>query len=352
MAFIRGHEFIFENKLGMVFNFYLNKQKHIEYIASDEGRRWEEKGLVFNQATEDFHLDIDNNENIHIVSYSKDGHLYYHQFLDKAWVNHSIFHYPEEQQIIYPIIKHINSQIHIFYYLLHNETKNRACLLHLKFYNKKYSVNHIITADNHEYINPFKIFIGDNNNGMILLYTSINKGHEQIFISKFDMLTELWSQPLCITSSKDKKIYVDGLLHNTKMLHLIWSRFDEEYLTVQYLKLNMDEMLVGELKPVSLSLKSSCSFPVLIYYKKVLWAIWTEMGKIISCYSIDMGKNWSKPYSHKNTIQIDFKRYRYVRSPISNKEDLLCDFVFGTPYPWIQFLGFGGENNDEIPTKS
>ncbi|NMA03395.1 MAG: hypothetical protein GX925_01690, partial [Clostridiales bacterium] len=208
MAFIRGHEFIFENKLGMVFNFYLNEQKHIEYIASDEKRRWKEKKLIFGRATESFHLDVDDNESIHIVSYSKDGSLYYHQYLGGAWVNYLIFCYPEEQRVMYPIIKHVENQIHIFYYLLHNEPKNRAYLLHLRFHNKKYSTNHITTTDNHEYINPFKIFINDNNNKMALIYSSINKGYEQIFISKFDMPTGQWSEPLCVTSSKDKKIYI------------------------------------------------------------------------------------------------------------------------------------------------
>lgn len=350
MAFIRGHEFIFENKLGIIFNFYLNEQKQIEYIASDEKRRWKEKELVFNQATESFHLDVDNKENIHIVSYNKDGCLYYHQYLGHEWVNHSIFCYPEEQRVMYPIIKQMNNQIHIFYYLLHNEPQNRAYLLHLKFHNEKYNANHIAIADNYEYINPFKIFINDDKNGMTLIYSSINKEHEQIFISEFDMPAEQWSEPLCVTSSKDKKIYVDGLLYNAKTLHLIWSRFDEEYLTVQYLKLDMGKILVGELKPVSLSSKSSCSFPVLIYYKNILWAMWTEMSKVVSCYSIDMGKNWSEPYIHENTKKVDFKRYRYIGSPINNKDNILCDYVFGTPYPSIQFLGFGGENNDEIPT--
>ena len=349
MAFIRGYEFVVENKSGMVFNFYLNTQKHIEYIISDEKRRWKERELVFNQATEKFHLDIDDNDNIHIISYSKNGCLYYHQYLDEAWINHLILHYPTGQRIIYPIIKHINSQIHIFYYLLHDESRDKAHLLHLKFYDKEYSTNHIITVNNHEYINPFKVFV--NNDEIILLYTSIVEGHEQILVSKFNMSTEICSDPLCITSSKDKKIYLDALRYNDKMLHLIWSKFDEEYLAVQYLKLNIDTMTTDKSKPVSLSAKSSCSFPIPVYYKNILWAIWTEMEKIVSCYSIDMGKNWSEPYIHEDTKKIDFKRYRYLASHTDNKEGILCDFVFGTPYPNIQFLGFGGENDDEIPTK-
>lgn len=348
MALIKGHEFILENKLGMVFNFYLNKQGHIEYIASDKKHRWKEKGLVFDEATENFYLDVDNNNNIHAISYSEDGCLYYHQYLNNAWANHLILQYPAEQRVIYPIIKHINNQIHIFYYLIHNEPENKTYLLHLKFHNEKYSTDHIVTVDTHTYINPFKIFISDNE--MILLYASVIKGNEQIFISRLNMSTEQWTDPLCITSSEDKKIYVDGILDNTGILHLIWSKFDEEFLTVQYLKLNTDAIIVNKLKPVSISSKSSCSFPVLVYYGKILWAIWTEIGKIISCYSIDMGKNWSKPYIHEDTKKIDFKRYRYLANS-TNKKNILCDFIFGTLYPYIQFLGFGGESNDEIPAK-
>lgn len=349
MAFIKGHEFIFENKSGIVFNFYLNKQRYIEYMVSDKKQGWKEKGLVFDRTTENFHLDVDNNNNIHVISYSEDGCLYYHRHLSKTWVNHCILEYPANQRIIYPIIKHMNNQIHIFYYLIHNESKNKAYLLHLKFHDKKYSTNHIVTVDTHTYINPFKIF--ENNNKMILLYASVIEGNEQIFISKLNMSTEQWTDPLCVTSSEDKKIYVDGIFDSTETLHIIWSKFDEESLAVRYLKLNTESMKANKSEPVSLSSESSCSFPVLVYYSEILWAIWIEMNKIISCYSTDMGENWSEPYNHENTRKIDFKRYRYVVGPVNNKGDILCDFIFGTPYPYIQFLGFGGESNDEVPTK-
>ncbi len=349
MAFVGEHEFILKKRPGVIFNFYLNEQKHIEYIISEKEHGWKEKSTIFNQITEEFCLDIDDNGNIHIISHSEDNCLYYHQFANGEWVNHLIFQYPTGQTIIYPIIKHINGQIHIFYYLLHDEHKNNAYLFHLKFYNGKHDINHIVTVNNHTYVNPFKIFM--DNDELILLYASVIKGYEQIFISKLNMSTEQWTGPLCITSSEDKKIYIDGILDNAKILHLIWSRFDEEYLTVRYLNLDVNKITKNSLKSIPLSSESSCSFPVLIYYEKILWAIWTEMGKLVSCYSTDMGENWSQHFYHEDTKKIDFKRYRYLTNCIKDKKNILCDFVFGTLYPHIQFLGFGGENNDEVPTK-
>lgn len=350
MAFIQGHEFIVENNLGMIFNFYLNEEKHIEYIVSDEKGKWKEKGLVFNELTESLHLDIDDNDNIYIISYSGNGCLYYHEYINETWANHLIVQYPAaEQKVFYPIIKNINKEIHIFYYLLGTKEKNKIYLLHLKFNNGKYSSNHITTTYSHEYINPFKIFVDDNE--ILLLYTSVTKGHEQVFVSRSDIFTGQWTEPLCITSSKDKKIYMDGLLDSDKILHLIWSRYDEEHLLVQYLKVDVNIITEGEinkLEAISLSSESSSSFPVIIYYKKVLWVIWTEMGKLISSYTLDRGENWSEAYNHEDTKKIDFKRYRYITSSIDSKNNILCDFVFGTLYPNIKFLGFGGENNDEI----
>jgi len=351
MAFISGYDIILKNKVGIIFNFHLNKQKHIEYIESNTKGVWTKKCEVINEPTESFHVEIDHNNHIHIVSFHSNGNLYYSHFNNDQWENHLIVQYPiSDQKILYPTIKYINSQIHIFYYLVNIKDKKKSYLLHLNFNNKNYTTNHITTVFSHSYINPFKIFIKDNE--IILLYGSVVNEFDQIFVSKLNLLSGKWDDPKCITSSKDKKIYINGLLDNNKTLHIIWSKYDEKHLVVQYLNLDTDKFDVdtSDLEPISLSNKSSCSFPALSYYKNILWSTWAETNKVASCYSTDLGKTWSKPFIHEDTRKIDFKRYRYVSNSSENKNNILCDFVFGSPYPNIQFLGFGGETNDDIPT--
>jgi len=351
MAFIPGYEFILKNKLGIVLNFYLNEQKHIEYIVSDNKGKWKEKNVVIPESTENFYVEIDHKNNIHIVSFHSNGDLYYNHFNNNQWQNHLIVQYPiEEQKILYPTIKYVNDQIHIFYYLINTKVKNKAYLLHLNFNNRDYKTNHVTTVYSHSYINPFKVFI--KNNELLLLYGSVVNQFDQIYVSKLSTLDEKWDNPVCLTYSKDKKIYINGLLDDNKTLHITWSKYDEEYLVVQYLNLDTNDLNVKseDLEHISLSLKSSCSFPALSCYKKLLWATWTETNKVVSSYSTDLGKNWSKPFIHEDTRKHDFKRYRYTSNSSDDKDDILCDFVFGSLYPTIQFLGFGGEINDDIPT--
>lgn len=345
MAFIKGHEFIVTNKLGVLFNIYLNEKKHIECIISNRKGVWKEKHIVFDNITESFHLDINNNI-LHMVSYSENGKVYYHRYYDGLWTSNLITEYPiGKQKIIYPIIKSSHNGIHIFYYLLQSKEKNKAHLLHISFKGEEYNANHIASISFNKYINPFKVFL--NKNELLVLYTSMVDNFDQIFFSKSDINEGQWSKSICLTSSKDQKLYMDGLLYDSKTLHLIWSKYDEEYLTVQYSKLNLNDVGTSKLKVVPISSESSCSFPTLAYYHNILWAIWTEMGKIVSSYSGNLGDAWSKPYIHEDSKKVDFKRYRYISS---SKTDILCDFLFGTLYPQIQFLGFGGEDNDEIPT--
>src|SRR5690606_38110274 len=127
-----------------------------------------------------------------IISFHSSGNLYYSKYNNKEWINHLIMEYPtEEQKVLYPTIKYINNQVHIFYYLINTEERNKAHLLHLKFYNKNYDSNHITTVYSHSYVNTFKIFIdGDE---IILLYGSLINKFDQIFISKFNLINNKWT---------------------------------------------------------------------------------------------------------------------------------------------------------------
>ncbi len=353
MAFIPKYEFVIKNKSGVVYNFYLNEKQHIEYIVSNKNGKWKEKNIVIPEETENFYVEIDNKDNFHIISYHNGGKLYYsyYNFNDEKWVNNLIVKYPvEEQKIFYPVIKYVNNKIHIFYYLKQNKEKDKSYLLHINFNNEDYDTSHVTTVYSHSYINPFKIFI--NNEEIILLYTSVLDKFDQIFITKFNTSDKKWHEPIAITKSDDKKIYINGLLDNKNNLHITWSKYDDEYLVVKYLNFNIDKFNkeIGNLNPISLSEKSSCSFPTLCYFKDILWVMWAEVNKVASCYSTNMGKNWSSPFIHENTRNLDFKRYRYISNYNIEENDISCDFIFGSLYPDIQFLGFGGETNDEIST--
>jgi len=213
MAFVPGYEFILKNKIGIILNFYLNEQKHIEYIASNNKGKWKEKNVVINEVTENFHVEIDDKNNIHMLSFHSNGELYYSHFDNNQWQNHLIAQYPiEQQKVLYPTIKYINHEIHIFYYLVNTHDKNKSYLLHMNFHNNDYKTNHITTAYSHSYINPFKVFV--TNDEIILLYTSTVNSVDQIFITKLNMLNKKWNTPTCLTYSIDKKIYISGLLDN------------------------------------------------------------------------------------------------------------------------------------------
>lgn len=344
MAFIKGHEFIVRTKSGIIFNIYLNEKKYIESIRSNREGMWKKKHIIFNNITESLNLHIDDKDHIHMVSYNENGRLYYHLYSNNQWTNHLIGQFEvENQRLIYPIVRYVNNQIHIFYYLIQAQEKNQAYLLHIKFKDGNYSKNNLTKIGFNKYINPFKILIKDNK--IMVVYASLVDKFEQVFVKQFNMEEKKWGEADCLTSSKVNKIYLDGLMLN-KDIHLVWSNYDEEFLTVQYSKLGLDRIGKDKLETRSLSSPSSSSFPTLVYYKDILWAIWTEMGKIVSSYSINGGNDWSQPYIDEESKKFDFKRYRYL----TNREaEGLGDFIFATTYPKIQFLGFGGDTSDEIP---
>jgi len=119
---------------------------------------------------------------------------------------------------------------------------------------------------------------------------------------------------------------------------------------VQYLKVDPYNVDLKEHQIVSLSQRLNCSFPQLVILNQQLYCLWVEFNHLSASRSMDMGMSWTPPLVVPESKVNDFKRYRYGSNQPQSNVTIQCDFLYGTHYPNIQFLGFGGDKYDEIPT--
>ncbi|SES72929.1 hypothetical protein SAMN05660297_00418 [Natronincola peptidivorans] len=346
MGFVTGYEFIVITSKNQIYNFYLNEKQQLEYITTDESRRWAEKSIVSQEKVNSFSIEIDPMDKIHILTYTKKGALYYHFLSNDQWMHEIIKDYsPDNFIVYYPVIKRFDQDIHFFYYLQSKKKKNICDLVHLIQDGDKFKEILSINATYDKYMNPFHIFDGKEN--LYLLYTSIEENYSQLFLNTYDKINSKWEKSIQITHSPIDKVYLYGLFINDADFHISWSEHDEKGLIVKYMCSHKNK-LKETTTVLSLSEKLNCSFPILINYKNILWCVWTQMNKLYSCYSIDEGESWSMPTLRHESQGIGFKLYGYRSNTDSIENSIHCNYLFGSLYPKIQFLGFGGEKYDEI----
>ncbi|SNS33266.1 hypothetical protein SAMN05446037_100829 [Anaerovirgula multivorans] len=342
MGLVVGYEYIIKNSKGKLYNFYLNEKQQIEYIAKDEENRWAEKDIVFEEAINSFSVEIDELDSVHIVSYSKKRMIYYHTSVKNNWIHKNIKSYSTDiSEIYYPVIKIIDKSINIFYYFHDKKDKSTCDLVHFVLNEESvWKSRNLFEINYNKFINPFYVLLKES--GMYVLFTSLIGEFNQVFLTSFDHQLNEWQKPIQITQSPIEKIYIYGLIINRDTLHITWSEFDEKGLTVKYTKL-CEKQFGEDSFILSLSEKSNCSFPILLSYNGLLWCTWTQMNKLYACYSKDEGNEWSFPTIRQESQQLEFKLYQYKTNYTDDYQNIICNYLYGSLYPKIQFLGFGGE---------
>ncbi|WP_026475798.1 hypothetical protein [Alkaliphilus transvaalensis] len=345
------HEFLIHDSKDKIYNFYLNEKEEISCISSNHQRKWTDKENVFEKRCSSLDIEIDDKDQIHIVSYHYDGDLYYNYKAKEHWKNIQLTKLKRSEKIFYPKIKTIGKKIHIFYDLQQGNEKERCALFHYTFDEKEktWISNNVCTMRFNKFVNPYKVMSYQNQ--IIILYTSIVNQKEELFIVHYDSANNQWGKPQQLTNSNDRKLYLDGFIDFNGYLHMVWCHYQEENgLTVKYLKSDFKNINFSEKDIVTLSTQLNCSFPHLVFINKKIYCMWVQFSHLAVVTSGDYGKNWSKPEVESNSKTKSFKRYRYSVNKPDFKNNLISDFLYGTEYPSIEFLGFGGDQYDEVPT--
>ncbi|AKL95205.1 hypothetical protein CACET_c17570 [Clostridium aceticum] len=339
MSLLTDYEFMVKNSKGEIYNIYLNENKQIQYITTNSKGQWEKKYTIFNEAIYSFSVEIDAYDQMHLVSLSIKGILRYHSFKNNQWLHEDLVDYSDHSsEIYYPSIKILQDQVHIFYCLHHKKHTNICSLIHFVKIEESWNRKSLVDITFHKIINPFQLMVHDKK--VHILFGSFDGNYTQIYLTSYNRSLKQWTYPIKIIESSIDKVYISSILDEKNNVHIVWSSYDEKGLTVQYAQYSFSKK---DISILSLSEKSNASFPLLLFYKGILWCTWTQMNKLYCCYSKDYGKSWSLPLLKRESQGVDYKRYRYLSNDQKERQSILCDFLYGTLYPQIQFIGFGGE---------
>ncbi|RKD32723.1 hypothetical protein [Thermohalobacter berrensis] len=347
MSFSNQKSCLLSDGLGNLYNFLWNNG-NIELIFFDKKIKQVRKRNIDTNCNMEFDGLIDEKNNIYMVYVKKDGKLVLLTRIEGQWDKKAILEDNEKDLFYVNAVVH-GDEIHTFY-CKQIEDSNIYGIYHYYFKNNEWFIKEVDKIEKGEILNPIQVIKEEDK--LILGYYNIVDGIEQIFIKEYDLEKENWANSIQLTSNFDKKLYLDILAENKEVLHLVYSKYKNGNLTINYEKHRLYNNKTRKIKRGILSNPANCSFPTLAIYNNKLWTIWTEYDYVISRYSSDMGKSWSPLYRWKNTKENIFLRYKFSTNDEKIKGKFKFNYSYGLGHPNITFTGFGPLNKaTEVPLK-
>lgn len=337
MSFVNKCSTIIRRSDKNMFHIYSDKgiylklfDKNNDFISS--------KNIIDNQLV-DFtkcYFTLDKSNNLYGIC--NDDNLVLLEMLSDScdFTKREIIEYNNQKfNILFPYIKIIDDNIHIIYYVYNNKSTNTSALFH------HYRCNGVWTENKIDFINHVildNFIVLWSQNSPILFYFNLVDGFEEIFISRFNCSTLTWSSPIQITNSKKSKLYLSVLKDSMNFYHITFCENIENGYAVKYLNGYLNENSLDIDSSTYITGPSTCMYPTLIKHKSILYLMWVNYGKLISCYSNNLGKSWSEHKIDEFSIDEEFSRALFQ----SNYEkdipyNLTCTF---TTLNDIGLLGF------------
>lgn len=285
-----------------------------------------------------YYFDIDSSDNlygifldnkINILKFNNDNFTKF-RTIDYDFKNYNIS---------FPFIKFIDNKIHIFYYLTN---KNYPITILFHHYNNGNSwYENKIDFINLPILDNFTVYF--NQNTPTIFYLKENNGFPQVYCSKFNLENLMWDKPICITNSLENKIYLSVLKDKLNFYHISYCesfkykyniKYLNGYLNNQSFDVNINKLLFKD---------SLYLYPSLLKYNNSLFLSYIYKNILYTCYSKDLGVNWSNPF--EDTLSINDKFIRaFFKTNYNPDKNYISTNVFITKSPF----GILGNFNNQL----
>lgn len=318
MSFINGScSIIRRNDKSM---FYMNLDKDGLYYNQydkngdliDKKRLFDNKNLDFTKYS--FSLDKDNNiyciycdKSLEVLKCNNKSSTF-----DKI---ESITYNYKKFGLVFPYVKYIENNPHIFYYVFNNNSINTCALFH-HYKHNTYWIENKIDFINHIVLDNFTVLW--NESIPTIFYFNLVNGCEEVFASRFNMGTFTWSNPIQLTNSGRNKLYLNAIKDNINFYHLCFCEYDKNGYAVKYINGYLNENKFNLKSSTYVSEPSTCMYPSLVKNKSKLSIFWVNQNKLFTSTSND-SLIWSRPNIDEYSLEEEFIRSSFYSN---YKDDL------------------------------
>lgn len=346
MAFLNYSSSVVTDSYGSLYNFLWTKDGII-LTYHDKVLGKSHRSIVVKDSYDEFDVLIDSKDNIYLICQKKDGSLVLETYTYGNW-NEEIVLEGDNKKIYNINISNYMGKLNVIYCKSVDEKNNKYVIYHSFKDRSGWITNDIDTINKIDILNPFEVI--SSKKSIYLGYYDVANNCEEIFIRKYNYENIIWDDKIQVTSSGNKKLYLDMLMEGNR-LHITYCEYGYGNFVVKYDKFEVSDEGLIKVKEESLSNPENCSYPTFIIYDNKIWNVWTEFNRVVSSYSSDRGETWEGPYLWKESVNKKFIRHKFSSNDKKLNKNYSIKYSFGKPYPEITFLGFGTLNNTELIPK-
>ncbi|AWI06943.1 hypothetical protein [Clostridium drakei] len=278
--------FVVRNSKNIFYKFTLNNQKNL-FLQS-----YDYRGLIsssiFKENINNFSIDIDSMDKIHILYTSINGTMRYTVYPSSFHKDINLLNINEKYNISFLKLKIVNFKPHVFYILEDKLQSSYKSIHHIFLHNNSLHNIKIEDIPSSKYIYPY--IVDAINNTMYLFCT---KNGSKFIIKKFNVNLANWTtydDTLSISSTNNASF----LINNKNILLICYnSSFNKNIQTfIKYKELNSYNCQWSD--PIILSDKTSNSTHATIINKSGnTYVVWEENGQIVYKKSFYGTNDWS-----------------------------------------------------------
>lgn len=349
MGFVNQDNCLICNSIGDILLFRVTEQGiSMSYFDKALGKAHNE--VVIKGSIEEYNVTIDKNDKIYLICQKKNKDILLLTYDNFEW-NENIIADKFDSRLYNLNIVALNNTIHILYCVQSNNNENIFRISHHYLDKDTWITNDVKEITRKDILNPIHAIC--NEDEIFLGYYDLVGSFEELFIVKFNTKTKKWSNAIKLTSNHKKKLYIDMLITDDGCINILYSENMNDNLLIKYEKYKLLKDNYTKVCDNYLSNPGNCTHPTFVYNQGLLWSIWIEYEKIMSCFSDDYGLSWSLPYNWKEFNFMKFTRYRFVSNNTQINDKYELNNSFGLLGNEIRFIGFGDiKNAVQVPLKS
>ena len=238
-----------------------------------------------------YSFSLDKNNNVYCIYCDNSLHVLECKDNSSVFVQteHITYNY-KKFSVLFPYVKYINNNPHIFYYVFNNNSASTCALFH-HFNHNDHWIENKIDFINHIVLDNFVVLW--NESVPTIFYFNLVNGCEEIFASRFNLGTFTWSEPVQITNTGKNKLYLSAIRDNINFYHLCFCEHDGGGYAVKYISGYLNENKFNMDVASYISEPSTCMYPSIVKVDNTLFVSWVNFNKLFTSSSKDSGKSWS-----------------------------------------------------------
>lgn len=325
------------------FSFDYNRGIIIKRLGRDG--IWKPLYDLIPDAHEDFFVNIDDKDRLHLICCSKKGELLYMLYTGTEWSKQvlSIFE-PALYTIRYPMVIPSGSKIHILFAIGKAFNTGYWSLQHYYREKSEWHASEITKITSGYRLSPFYTDLSEKY--LHLTYRSLTGDKYQIFYCRYHIEHNIWSSPENVTYDSND-CNMPSILIRDDILHLAWTSLHRNDLIVKYKNRPVrNEGKTGWSPEIQLNSQgTNAALPRLIWAGGKVWCIWHQNDILYASSSEDQGKNWSAPAELSDVTGIGFQYIHYSSNYPKDKECIQLQWTYGSAKDGL-LLPVAGEDMD------